>query len=103
MLKAGIFIDSENLSYNGGRNMRYNVVRKLVEAQGAIVLRANAYVAYDEQRESKDPPYRLGKESHRNAIRRNGFHLVLKEARRYRDDEGKEIVKANADIDLGRC
>lgn len=100
MLKAGIFIDSENLTYNGGRNMRYNVVRKLVEAQGATILRANAYVAFDEQRESVDPGYRMGKENHRNAIRRNGFHLVLKEARRYKDDEGREIVKANADIDL---
>lgn len=100
MLKAGIFIDSENLSYNGGRNMRYEVVRKLVEAQGATVLRANAYVAFDEQREEREPQYRLGKESHRNAIRRSGFHLVLKEARRYRNDEGVEIVKANADIDL---
>lgn len=100
MLKAGIFIDSENLSANGGRNMRYNVVRKLVEAQGATILRANAYVAFDEKREEQDQTYRLGKENHRNAIRRNGFHLVLKEARRYRDDEGREIVKANADIDL---
>ncbi len=100
MLKAGIFIDSENLSYNGGRSMRYDVVRKLVEAQGATVLRANAYVAYDPQREEHDAAFRLGKESHRNAIRRSGFHLVLKEARRYRNDEGQEIVKANADIDL---
>ena len=100
MLKAGIFIDSENLSYNGGRNMRYEVVRKLVEAQGATVLRANAYVAFDEQREQREPPYRVGKESHRNAIRRSGFHLVLQEARRYRNDEGQEVVKANADIDL---
>ncbi len=100
MLKAGIFIDSENLSYNGGRNMRYDVVRKLVEAQGATILRANAYVAYDEQREASDSLYRIGKEGHRNAVRRAGFHLVLKEARRYRDDEGNEIVKANADIDL---
>jgi uncharacterized LabA/DUF88 family protein len=100
VLKAGIFIDSENLTYNGGRNMRYDVVRKLVEAQGATVLRANAYVAYDEQREQRELPYRLGKESHRNAVRRNGFHLVLKEARRYQNDEGQEIVKANADIDL---
>lgn len=100
MLKAGIFIDSENLSRNGGRKFRYDVIRKLVEAQGATVLRANAYLAFDKKRESIDPEYRFGKENHRNAIRRNGFHLVLKEASRYTNDEGQEVIKANADIDL---
>jgi len=100
MLKAGIFIDSENLHRNGGRNLRYDVIRKLVEAQGATILRANAYVAVDTQREEQDPAYRAGKENLRNAIRRRGFHLVPKEARRFRNDEGEEVVKANADIDL---
>lgn len=100
MLKAGIFIDSENLSRNGGGSLRYDVIRKLVEAQGAIVLRANAYLAIDELRESRDPQFRSGKENYRNAIRRSGFHLVLKEARRYVNDDGQEVVKANADIDL---
>jgi uncharacterized LabA/DUF88 family protein len=100
MLKAGIFIDSENLSRNGGKNLRYEAIRRLVEAQGATILRANAYVAIDLKREEQDYQYRMGKENHRNAIRRNGFHLVLKEARRYKNDEGEEVIKANADIDL---
>jgi uncharacterized LabA/DUF88 family protein/cold shock CspA family protein len=100
MLKAGIFIDSENLSRNGGRNLRYDVLRKLVEAQGATILRANAYLAHDEVQEKADPTYRLGKETHRNAIRRNGFHLVLKKVSRYKNDDGVEVIKANADIDL---
>ena len=38
MLKAGIFLDVENLSRNGGWGMRYDVLRELVQAQGAIVL-----------------------------------------------------------------
>ena len=100
MLKAGIFLDSENLSRTGGRSFRYETVRKLVEAQGASILRANAYLAIDVQREEAEPAYRIGKENHRNAVRRNGFHLVLKEAHRYRDEEGQEVIKANADIDL---
>lgn len=100
MLKAGIFIDSENLARTGGRNFRYDTIRKLVEAQGASILRANAYLAMDVRREDADPVYRTSKENHRNAVRRNGFHLVLKEARRYRNDEGEEVIKANADIDL---
>ena len=45
MLKAGIFLDIENLSRNGGWGMRYDPIKALVEAQGATVLRANAYIA----------------------------------------------------------
>jgi hypothetical protein len=41
MLKAGIFFDLENLSWTGGRGCRYGVIRKLVEAQRAMILRAN--------------------------------------------------------------
>ena len=47
MLKAGIFLDMENLMRNGGWGIRYDAVKALAEAQGAIVLRANAYVAVD--------------------------------------------------------
>ena len=100
MLKAGIFLDLENLSRTGGRGCRYGVIRKLVEAQRAMILRANTYLAIDVAREEADPAYRQGKEEHRVALRRHGFHLVLKEARRYRNDEGVEVVKANADLDL---
>jgi uncharacterized LabA/DUF88 family protein/cold shock CspA family protein len=100
MLKAGIFLDMENLMRNGGWGIRYDVVKALAEAQGAVVLRANAYMAVDFDREDRDDAYRQRKEGYRNAIRRNGFHLVLKEVRRYRDEEGNEVVKANADLDL---
>ena len=100
MLKAGIFLDVENLSRTGGRGFRYETVRRLVEAQGTTILRANAYLAIDVQREDEDDSYRQAKENHRNAVRRNGFHLRLKEARRYRNDEGLDIIKADSDLDL---
>src|SRR5262245_45861978 len=100
MLKAGIFLDIENLMRNGGWGIRYDVLKELVVAQGAIVLRANAYMAWDEEREKTDPAISRAKGGYRSAIRRNGFHLVLKEVRRYRDAEGAEVVKANSDLDL---
>ena len=100
MLKAGIFLDMDNLMRNGGWGLRYDVIRALVEAQGTTVLRANAYMAMDLERERRDAEYQLQKESYRAAIRRNGFHLILKEVRRYRDAEGQEVLKANADLDL---
>ena len=54
MLKAGIYLDIENLVRNGGRGMRFHVIRDLVEAQGATVLRACAYLAVDKEREQRD-------------------------------------------------
>lgn len=100
MLKAGIFLDMENLSRNGGWGIRYEVVKDLVEAQGTTVLRANAYLAVDVERERQDVGYRIRNENYRAAIRRNGFHLIRKEVRRYYDSEGELVVKANADLDL---
>jgi hypothetical protein len=57
MLKAGIFLDLENLSRTGSRGCRYGVIRKLVEAQRAMILRANTYLAIDVAREGADPAY----------------------------------------------
>ncbi|MFH1985135.1 MAG: NYN domain-containing protein [Pseudomonadota bacterium] len=100
MLKAGIFLDIENLSRNGGWGMRYDVIKTLAKAQGTVVLRANAYMAMDQQREKEDSEFRERSESYREAIRRNGFHLILKMVKRYYDHEGQVVLKANADLDL---
>ncbi len=100
MLKAGIFLDIENLTRCGGWGMRYNVIRDLVAAQNMVVLRANAYMSIDRQREAQDEYYRQRQQSYREAIRRNGFHVVLKEIRRYNDSDGQTITRANSDMDL---
>ena len=100
MLKAGIFLDMENINRCGGYAIRYRKVKELVKAQGAEVLRANAYMAIDTEREKKDSEYRRKKEEYRNRVRREGFHLVLKEVQRYYDEEGIEVRKANADLEL---
>jgi len=100
VLKAGIFLDVENLTRNGGYGMRFRAVKELVEAQGGTVVRANAYMARDGDREAEDDEFRRKKEGYRDRVRREGFHLVLKEVRRYRDAEGELVTKANADLDL---
>ena len=100
MLKAGIFLDLENLTRNGGWGIRYDVIRDLVAAQGTTVLRANAYMAIDRTREDTDYAYRSRRHDYRAAIRRTGFHLILKEVKRYRDTEGELVTKANSDLDL---
>lgn len=100
MIKAGIFLDVENLSRCGGWGMRYGRVIDLVQAQGNVILRVNAYIAIDRVREASDPVYRKRKEEYRGALRRAGLHLVGKEAKRYLDEDNNEVIKANADLDL---
>lgn len=100
MLKAGIFLDVDNLSFNGGWGMRYSVIRDLVNAQDTTIVRANAYLAADFEREEFDHEYRMRSEEFRNAMRRAGFHLILKPVKRYFNDDGETVVKANADLDL---
>ncbi len=100
MLKGGIFLDMENLNRNGGYGVRFRQIKELAEAQGVVVLRANAYMAIDEERENTDEEYRRRRAAYRDRVRREGFHLILKEVQRYRDAEGETILKANADLDL---
>ena len=51
MLKAGIFLDMENLNRCGGHGIQFRQIKALVEAQQAVVVRANAYMAMDRERE----------------------------------------------------
>ena len=68
MIKAGIFLDIENLVRCGGWGIRYRVVRELVEAQEATILRANAYMAIDSEREEKDIDYQRKKQESGNQV-----------------------------------
>lgn len=100
MLKAGIFVDAENVTRNGGWGMRYDVLREFVVAQGAQVVRANAYLALDQEREYGDPDYARKRESYRSRLRSCGFKLSLKNVKRYHNESGEVVTKANTDLEL---
>ena len=100
MLKAGVYVDAENVMRCGGWGMRYDALKEFAEAQGAAVVRANAYMAADLDREQKDPEYRRRKTEYRSNLRQYGFKLVLKPVKRFRDIDGNLVTKANADLDL---
>jgi uncharacterized LabA/DUF88 family protein len=100
MMNGAIFVDVENVTRHGGWAMRYRALRAFVEAQGATVVCATAYLGFDAERESQDADYRDKKERFRSALRHAGFRLVLKEVRRHRRDDGRTIAKANADVEL---
>src|SRR5437879_3732231 len=100
MLKSGIFVDAENVMRCGGWGMRYDVLKQFVEGQKGTVVRANAYVAMDAEREARDPDYARKKEAYRSSLRGCGFRLVLKRVKRYRNEDGEIVMKANADVEL---
>lgn len=99
-MKAGIFLDMENLYRNGGWGLQFDMIKKLVEAQGGVLIRANAYMALNRTRERGDSEYRLKKLQYRDRVRRSGFHVVLKEVQEYTDEDGNLVLKADADLDL---
>lgn len=100
MLKAGIFVDVDNIMRNGGNGLNYRNLRRLVEAQDAQVVRANTYAAYDEEFEAQDRDRKMRRDIARSAIRREGYNLVLKPTRKYENREGGVTTKSNVDVDL---
>lgn len=102
LLKGGIFLDMENLNRFGGWNIRFDAVKRLVEAQGVRIIRSNAYMAIDAERERRDDDYRKKKNEYRAVIRRSGFHVETKPVARYamNYDEDQWVIKANVDVDM---
>lgn len=100
MLKAGVFVDTENVNRCGGWTMRYDVLKNFVAAQGARLVRANAYMAIDREREETDGVYSRKKATFRSKLRGMGFKLSLKPVRRFRNEDGETVTKANSDLDF---
>lgn len=100
MLRAGIFLDVENIVRCGGWGIRFRAVRQLLEAHGATVIVANAYMAIDGQREAVDSEFAHKKADYRDAVRREGFHLTLEDGERYEGDDGGGHVRPHIALDL---
>lgn len=100
MLQAGIFLDVEDIVRCGGWGIRFRTVRQLVEAQGARVKLANAYMAMDRQREDQDAEFRQKKADYRDAVRREGFHLTLRDIERLEAEPGDGYPRADLGVAL---
>ncbi len=100
MRKIGIYVDASNIGMNGGHGMRYDVLRTLACRAGGDPQRLNAYVAYDEERASTDVPYRTKMNGYYSALRDQGFRLSIKKVKKFRDENGDETKKSNADLDM---
>jgi hypothetical protein len=95
-----VYLDGENVSRRGGRNMRFGPLCEFARRGGAETIRLNAYVAFDHERARHDAAYRDGKRGYHNALRDHGFKVIEKSVRWFVGDDGERVSKANADLDL---
>jgi len=100
-LRVGVFVDVAYMYRNGGRGMRYDVLREFASRDLAELLRLNAYVSYDAERAETDHDYRDGVNNFYSTLRDYGFKVIKKTVKWYDDDMGNRYGKANADLDLG--
>jgi uncharacterized LabA/DUF88 family protein len=100
-LHIGVYVDAENVRYNGGYAMRYDVLRRFAAREDqARLLRLNTYMAVDGDRMKSDREYREGIRSYQQAVRDLGWKIIEKPVRWFVDEEGNRVSKANADLDL---
>jgi uncharacterized LabA/DUF88 family protein len=99
-LRVGVFVDAENVRYNGGYQMRYDVLRRFAAREGGCLQRLNTYQAVDEERAKEDMEYRKKSRSYQQMVRDFGWKIFVKPVRRYTDEAGNVTTKANADLDM---
>jgi uncharacterized LabA/DUF88 family protein len=99
-IKIGVFVDAENVRYNGGYQLRYDVLRLFASRYGGSLLRLNTYMAYDNERAKEDPEYGRRARTYQQMVRDFGWKIIVKDVRRYTDEEGNVTTKANADLDM---
>lgn len=99
-LRAGVYVDVENTTRNGGRGLRFDVLRDFACRDGADALRLNAYLAYDAERARHDPYYRNNAMNFHFAMRSVGFKVIEKPVQWFTNEDGVSVSKANSDLDL---
>ena len=87
-IKVGVFVDAENIRYNGGYQLRYDILRRFAARYGGSLLRLNTYLAFDKDRAKEDSEYAKRAYSYQQMVRDFGWKITVKAVRRYTDEEG---------------
>lgn len=98
--RVGVFVDAENIRYNGGYQMRYDVLRRFAAREGGVLQRLNTYMAFDAERARDDPDYARKARTYQQMVRDFGWKITVKLVRRYTDEGGNVTTKANSDLDM---
>jgi uncharacterized LabA/DUF88 family protein/cold shock CspA family protein len=99
-IRVGVYVDIENTTRNGARGMRFDTLRDFACRDGGEAIRLNAYLAYDEERATRDPDYRHRSTRYHFALRDVGFKVIEKPVQWYTNEDGVRVSKANSDLDL---
>ncbi|MGQ9660493.1 MAG: NYN domain-containing protein [Thermochromatium sp.] len=98
--RVGVFVDAENVRYNGGYQMRYDVLRRFAAREGGMLQRLNTYLAFDGERAREDLEYKKKAYAYQQMVRDFGWKITVKSVRRYTDDNGNVTTKANSDLNM---
>lgn len=99
-IKVGVFVDAENVRYNGGFHLRYDILRRFAGRGERTLIRLNTYVAFDQERAKDDPEYAKKAYSYQHSARQFGWKVNIKNVRRFTSEDGQTTIKANADLDI---
>lgn len=98
--RVGVYVDAENVRYNGGYQMRYDVLRRFAAREEGILQRLNTYISFDQERARDDPEYGKKSRGYQQMVRDFGWKITVKYVRRYTDEAGNVSMKSNADLDM---
>lgn len=99
-VRIGVYVDAANIVMNGGRDMRYDVLRDYAARSGSVVQRLNTYLPIDHERRAQDADYQFKQDLFMRRIRDFGWRVHQKPVMRYRQEDGEIAIKANADMEL---
>lgn len=99
-MKIGIFVDGENIKYNGGFHIKYNILKNFALKENGDIQRMNTYIATDIEKMKTDIKYKNSVRSFQDALRDIGWRVHEKNVKWFRKSDGNIYSKANADIDI---
>ena len=100
IVRVGVYVDAENVTRNGGRGLRYDVLREFACRDGADALRLNSYTSRDPERAEQDDVYVRNVRSFHEALRDFGYKVIVKPVKWYLNEDGNRFGKANSDLDM---
>ena len=95
-----MYVDTENITRNGGRGLRYDVLREFACRGGADAQRLNSYTSVDEDRAAAEDVYGRNVRNFHEALRDFGYKVIVKPVKWYVNEDGKRFGKANSDLDM---
>lgn len=98
--RVGVYIDTMNISRNGGYGMQYNVLRDFACRGDAEAVRLNAYVMFDQDRADAEPTYGDGQIGFYSLLRDFGYKVIQKSLKWHTDEWGSRFAKANTEMDM---